>query len=216
MPLHRLPLLIALAALASPAMAVPAFLDAGPTQSLAFDIIRHGETIGSQRLVFTRHQDVTEVHIDISVKVTALSLVAYRFEQHGTEVWAGDRLETLSMESDDNGERHKVEARRIHATLRTTVDGKTTDYPEMPPASLWHALPLAAALVLDPVDGTPTPISTTDAGWETLGVRGKPTHVHHWVWSGGLNRDLWYDDKDTLVQIRVLGDDGSEITYVLR
>ncbi len=215
MPFHRLTL-FALALMATPAMAAPAFLDGSPTQSLAFDIIRRGETIGSQSLVFRQHQGVTEVHIDVSVKVTALSFTTYRFEQHGTEIWDGDRFKTLNMESDDNGERHNVVAELVQGKLRTTVDGKSADYPEMPPASLWRAVPPTTAVVLDPVDGTPTPISTTDAGWETITVRGKPIRAHHWIWGGEMKRDLWYDANDALVQIHIMGDDGSQVVYVLR
>ncbi|TAN59722.1 MAG: hypothetical protein EPN20_14655 [Magnetospirillum sp.] len=215
MPLRRLlPLVTALAISALPTMAAPPLPDG--SRSLAFDIIRHGETIGSHSLVFNQRQGMTEVRIDVSVKVTVLSFTAYRFEQHGTEVWVGNRLKTLAIDSDDNGSRHRVVADLVHGKLRTVVDGNTADYPEMPPATLWRAVPAATTVVLDPTDGRPTFISTTDAGWETISVRGQPTRARHWTWDGELKRDLWYDGNDTLVQVRVMGDDGSEVIYVLR
>lgn len=217
MPFRRLLCLTTvLALLADPAKATPAFLDGSSPHSLAFDIIRHGETIGSHSLAFTQHRGLTEVHIDISVKVTVFTLTAYHFEQHGVEVWDGDRLKTLSIDSDDNGEKHAVAAELVRGKLRTTADGQTADYPAIPPASLWRAVPASTTSVLDPTDGKPSTISTTDAGWETVMVRGKPTRAHHWIWGGELKRDLWYDTSDLLVQVRVIGDDGSEIFYVLR
>ena len=118
------------------------------------------------------------------------------------------------MDSDENGDRHKVAAELVRDRLRTTINGKTDDLPEMLPASLWRALPPAATTVLDPSDGKPTAISTTDAGWETITVRGKPIRAHHWIWGGELKRDLWYDTTDTLVRVLILGDDGSEVIYV--
>ncbi|WP_367272434.1 DUF6134 family protein, partial [Parvibaculum sp.] len=38
----------------------------------------------------------------------------------------------------------------------------------------------------------------------------------HYSVTGKLNRELWYDDKGVLVQVKFDGSDGSEITYVLR
>lgn len=217
-------LLLPLAALmfmATPALAfmdlpVSIFPEAVPTRSMAFDIIRHGETIGSHSLTFRQNHGVTEVQIDVSVKVTLLSFTAYRFEQHGVEVWDGGRLKTMAIDSDDNGDRHTVKVEWVQGRLRTTVNGGTAEYPEMPSASLWRVVPPGTTLVLDPNDGKPTSISTTDAGWETITVRGKPARAHHWVWGGDLKRDLWYDANDTLVQSRIIGDDGSEVFYVLR
>jgi hypothetical protein len=216
MPFRRLlPFAFALTLLASPVLAAQTLAD-GATHSVAFDIIRHGETIGDHFLVFTRRGGLTEVRIDISVKVTVFSLTAYRFEQHGTETWDGNQLKMLSIDSDDNGDKTTVTVEPTHGKLRTTVNGKTTLLPEMPLATLWRAVPPATRLVLDPTDGSPTNISTSDAGWETITIRGKPVRARHWVWGGELQRDLWYDTTDTLVQVRVKGDDGSEVTYVLR
>ncbi|MDO8608269.1 MAG: DUF6134 family protein [Phaeospirillum sp.] len=201
--------------LISPVAATPILTDGG-THSVTFDIIRHGETIGGHSLVFARRGGLTEVRIDISVKVTVFNLTAYRFEQHGTEIWDGNRLKTLNIFSDDDGNKTTVTAELAQGKLRTTVNGKTSIHPEMPLATLWRMVPPTTRVVLDPTDGNPTSISATDAGWETITIRGKPIRARHWVWDGELKRDLWYDAADALVQVRVIGDDGSEINYVLK
>ena len=185
--------------------------------SQVFDIIRQGQTIGQlSQSLSARPDGLTEIHIRISVTVTVFAFTAYRFEQTAQEVWEGDRLKSLVAESDDNGQRYKVASELIQGKLRTTVNGQTTDYPEMPPASLWRPIPASATQVLDPTDGKPSPISTTDTGWEAITVRGKPLRARHVIWNGELKRDLWYDASGALVQSHLKGDDGSDVLYVLR
>lgn len=210
MPRLRFTALLAILCLAAPAARAE-------TEPRVFDIIRHGQTIGQlSQSLFPRPGGLTEVQIRISVKVTVFTFTAYRFEQTETEIWEGDRLKSLMADSDDNGDRYKVASELVQGKLRTTVNGQTTDYPEMPPASLWRPIPKTATLVLDPTDGKPTALATTDAGWETITVRGKPLRARHVIWSGEMNRDLWYDASGALVQSHLKGDDGSDVVYVLR
>ena len=210
MPSLRLAFLLAILCLAAPQAKAEA-------DARIFDIIRQGQTIGQlTQSLSTRPDGLTEVHIRISVKVTVFAFTAYQFEQTETEVWEGERLKSLISESDDNGERYKVASELIQGKLRTTVNGQTSDYPEMPPASLWRPIPTVATLVLDPTDGKPTAISATETGWETITVKGKPLRTRHVIWGGELKRELWYDASGALVQSHLVGDDGSDVVYVLR
>ena len=210
MPRLRLAVLLVLLCLAAPSAR-------GDTETRNFDIIRQGQTIGRlTQSLSTRPGGLTEIRIQVSVKVTVFAFTAYRFEQTETEIWEGDRLKSLVAESDDNGERHKVASELVQGKLRTTVDGQTSDYPEMPPASLWRPTLSSTTQVLDPTDGKPTAISSTEAGWETITVRGAPLRARHIRWDGELKRDLWYDASDALVQSHLKGDDGSDVVYVLR
>ncbi len=198
------------------AAAAPAFLDAAVAQTLSYAIVRNGETIGTHSFAFRHRPGTTEVTVDASIRVRVLSVTAYYFEQHGIEVWEGDRLKALTFSTDDDGQKHKVASEAKAGKLLVTVDGQTMEADEMPPASLWRLPPPHATQLLDPFDGKPARVTAIDAGEDVVPVRGKATRARHWVWDGEMKRDLWYDAADTLVQVRIKGDDGSDIYYVLK
>ncbi|WP_173983882.1 DUF6134 family protein [Magnetospirillum sp. SS-4] len=201
---------------AMPALALPPFLDGAASRRLDFDIIRHGETIGSHSMAFSTRQGVTEVEFKVRVRVKILSITAYRYDQHGVEVWDGDRLTSLSADTDDDGDVYKVRAERHGDRLRVTSNDTVAEYSEMPVLNLWRVVPPQASQVLDPTDGKPTPIAAADNGWETITVRGNPVRAQRWTWDGDLKRQLWYDDSGRLLQVHVKGSDGSDIYYVLK
>lgn len=204
--------------LALPASAAPAFLAAKPEQTLSFAIVRNGEVIGSHSYTFrTRADGGTIVTIHASIRVSILMVTAFSFEQHGTELWEGDHLRAMDFFTDDDGLRHKVEAEVSRGRMTVAVDGKPpVSHPEMLPATLWHIPNMQTAMVLDPADGDATPVKTTMIGEEVITVRGRPLKAQHWVWDGGLKRDLWYDGNQALVQVRIKGDDDSDVFYVLK
>lgn len=212
----RLALTLAISISAASAEAETTFPDGAGPQSLVFEIRRHGDVIGSHALSFRQLHGRTEVTIDISVKVTVFTLVAYRFEQHGTEIWDGGKLKSLTIDTDDNGEIFKVVTTASGGKLRAVVNGEATEYESMPLATLWRPAPLNSTRLLDPTDGKPSKITISDLGEEAIAVRGKSTQARHWRWDGDLKRNLWFDSTGMLVQVHVKGDDGSDIYYILK
>lgn len=216
-PLRLLACLLALfGGLPAAVAAAPPFAEGAGAQALTFSVVRNGEVIGTHALAFNRHGGTVEVAIDISIKVKALMVTAYHFEQHGTEIWEGERFKSLSVTTDDDGERHQVAAEPTATGLKVSADGQVAEISPMAIATLWRVQPPQSEWLLDPSDGKPSKVMVADTGEETITVRGKPTAARHWVWDGELKRDLWYDGSGVLVQARFKGDDGSDIFYVLR
>jgi hypothetical protein len=58
-------------------------------------------------------------------------------------------------------------------------------------------------------------VQITDLGMETIQSQGKSIEAHHYRMSGELERELWYDPSNTLVQVRFKAKDDSTILYVL-
>ena len=150
------------------------------------------------------------------MRVTALAVPVYTFEQHGVETWEGDRFKALSLNTNDDGDKFQLRAEAVQGRLQIQVNGKASEEQDMPPATLWHVVPAKAGFVLDPVDGKPSRVVVLDRGEDTIPVRGAPTVTRHWVWDGDLKRELWFDAADTLVQVLIKGDDGSNVYYVLK
>ncbi len=193
--------LAAMALLAGTGMAAPM---AGVPQSgrLTFDVIRKGKDIGDYSLRFTPNGDGLNVDIrtDVAVKVPVIGVAAYRFEQTSAESWRGGRLQSLSSTTNDNGTPHQ-----IHVGPSALV-----------PASLWNAEIVKRREVLNTIDSSTDSVSVREIGPESVATGQGTVRATHYVMSGGLNRELWFDGNGQLVHVRFAADDGSTIDYVLR
>lgn len=214
-------ILIVLTALVPPATgarAMPAFLAGRPEHALSFLVTRNGGPIGYHKYVFQpRKGGEFEVRVEADIRVSFLLIPFFVYEQQGVEVWENGRFKSMDYTTNDDGARHVVKAEARDGRLLVSVDGKpAASHPEMIPGSLWRRPPPQAGMMLDPGDGNPTPLKIQLVGEETIPVRGKPTRTTRLVWDDGLRREVWYDDENTLVQVWIKGDDGSDIHYVLQ
>jgi len=58
-------------------------------------------------------------------------------------------------------------------------------------------------------------ISVRDNGQQAVSVRGNTVQARHFVITGDLERELWFDGNNVLVKVRMKGKDGSDIQYLL-
>jgi hypothetical protein len=57
-------------------------------------------------------------------------------------------------------------------------------------------------------------VKTAEAGKDTLEIRGKSVEASKYVISGELERELWYGEDGTWLQMR-FDSDGSAVTFTL-
>jgi hypothetical protein len=81
------------------------------------------------------------------------------------------------------------------------------------PSSLWNPEFLRHQAVLDTQDGQVIPISVIDHGVEQLMINSRTLKAHHYAMKSRYSQDVWYDDGGRLVQVKLIGSDGSVIMY---
>jgi hypothetical protein len=196
-------------------MAVSFGAQAAPTAgSVDFAVMRNGERIGTTTLSVERDgaQTVSRLATHIAVKLAFVTV--YRFDQHETERWAGDRLIALHSRTDDNGTVHTVAARRDGDVLAVEADGRVSRLDAATiPASPWNPAIVSRTTALNPKDGTLTPVSVIDYGEERVVVDGRPTLAHHYSIRTSFPQDVWYDRNQRLIKVELHGSDGSTIRY---
>lgn len=184
---------------------------------LTYAVLRNGDRIGSQSIKVTRDGAERTVQIKTDVVVRMAMIPVYRFEQDSREVWRAGRLTSLTSETNDDGDRHDLWVSTIGDHLDVVGDGKRTKMEAgILPASLWNHALVDQTRLLNTIDGKTMAVTVADLGVDTLQSRGRMLQAHHYRLSGGLERDLWYDLADTLVQVGFKGSDDSAILYVLR
>lgn len=194
-----------------------AVLAASPESGqLVFDVMRKGDLIGSHKMLFTRADGDLKIDIKTDIKVKILFATVYRFEHDGHEVWRDGRLQSMQSKTNDDGTPHEMSMIAKGTELQVTGDGvETMANAEIIPASLWHEGILKGGKILNTLDGRQMAIAVEDMGEETIKTGNNSVAARHYVISGELERDLWYNSDQILVQIAFEGDDGSDILYQL-
>jgi Domain of unknown function (DUF6134) len=189
-------------------------LPAGP---LDFTVLRDGSTVGTHHIDIRKSGDETRVDVATEVAVKLAFITLYRFEHQGHEVWKDGRLVRIDSRTNDDGT-----DKSLHGALNgkgLEIEGSARKYvaePTILPASLWNPDIVRQGRLLNTLDGRQMRVSVKAAGEETVDVRGKQIPARHYLLTGELERELWFDREGTLVRVRFKGSDNSDILYVLK
>lgn len=186
---------------------------------LEFAVERNNEQIGFHRIRFSREGDSLVVDTEVSVRVTALFVTVYRFSHRAREVWTGGRLVALDAETDDDGTPHRLSVREEGGALRVTHNGETSFVGAgLMPTSLWNKAATDQTVLLGTLRGDAMPTRVTRLGAERISGPGGELEADGFVINASpdYKRWVWYDHSGRLVAARLLGRDGSLVTYRLR
>lgn len=186
---------------------------------LVFEIQRNGTPVGEHRVDFTAGDapDSLAVTARSTIAVPFLGFTAYRFRYESRSLWRGGVLERLEAETDDNGTRTRVTARRDGG--RIAVDGPAGAY-ALPaplfPTDHWNAGVLPSAAVLNTITGAANAVTITAEGREERPTGTGPRPATRYRYAGELQAQVWYDGAGRWVGLRFSARDGSVIDYVCR
>lgn len=219
----RTALLLSLAVLALAAGEARAACDAKGTfdpialygERIAFAVLREGAPIGEHRVTFERRGDEVIATSEFNARVSLLAIPVYRFEYRSVDRWRDHCLVELSAETNDNGERTAVAARRVGDALAVTGSGGAYTTPAtLFPTNHWHAGVIGATRVLNTITGKVNAVTMAAKGEDRVPVNGEARPARHYRYTGEIENDVWYDAQGRWVGMRFVGQDGSTIEYV--
>jgi hypothetical protein len=191
-----------------------ALTGAASCETYRFTITRNGDQIGTHSINLNRTGAETSVSIVTDLTVKVLFVTAYRFQHTASERWLNGRLVALNATTDDNGTRHQVSVVTAGTTLQIDADGKTARLDRtIIPGSLWNPELMRRPVMLDTQEGQVLPLTVVDQGPEDLTIDSRVIKAHHYVMKSKYSQDVWYDDQQHLVQVKLIGPDGSVIMY---
>jgi len=195
----------------------PALAATVPSGDLSFTVLRNGDPIGTDVLTFQQRAGHLTVRVKTNIAVKVAFITVYRFRHQSREVWTKGRMTFIESTTDDDGTPHTLHAEAAQGELVVDGDSKRSIAPaQIVPASLWDNDIVTSRTLLNTLNGTQMTINVRDLGPEKVMVHGRPTTARHFVLTGQLERELWYDDRGVLVQAKFKGSDGSNIVYALR
>lgn len=176
-----------------------------------FLIERKGEVIGYHAVDVTPTASGARVDTRIEMKVGFGPVTLFRYEHDATEIWRGDDLVSLVSNTNNNGEREFVDAKRYGDDLMIKGSGYEGPAPAAAmPSSYWDKDLVAADAMINTQTGEILDITTTRIG-ETRAPHDEKAEQFRLVGSVALN--LWYDGERWVGSNFTI--DGEELTYVL-
>jgi hypothetical protein len=169
---------------------------------IAFDVLRNGDVIGVQRLLFTTAGDTLSIANTVSLSVTLASIVLFRYELQATERWQDGVFQSLDSNINFNGDALQVHAEKVAGGY--AVEGHNADNPAKnvprylaPPDTLpltyWNKRMLSGT-ILNIQTAHSYKVNVASPGWNKLPTAdGGTITAQRFDLSGKLVLSVWYD-----------------------
>ncbi len=179
----------------------PVFAKESHSTTLAYDIFRNGETVGTYVFDIVEDGGARTVRAAMQIEIRLLQVPIYKASHERRDIWAGDSLLSLKGQSRYNGKSYEMEVTRRGGARLLTVNGVTEklDAPCFPFVP-WLPEGQASMLLLTE-KGRLMQVSISDIGSETRNVGGDEMRLHHYVYRGDWERHAWYDKNGSLAMM---------------
>ena len=205
--------------------------------SLGFVAHRNGQRIGTHLLTFQQDGDRHVVTTEIDFAVRMVGLVVYRYRHRATEIWSGDEFQAIASESDDNGEKYAVKAKREGGDLivqrrepqsffKTSGGDEALEQQRwirdvlpghLLPSTHWNIAQTRHQALLNTQTGKMVHTGVREVGRETVRTASAAPAATHFAYSGDITMDQWFDDHGRWVKSTFKATtDGSTIEYTLQ
>jgi hypothetical protein len=182
---------------------------------LEFQVLREDSVIGSHMLTFDRAADGLIVHIAVDLAVKFGPITLYRYKHRATETWRSGVVTAIDADTDDNGKKFSIHGRRSADGLvvEGTGIGRYTAPENALPATHWNRAMLDGPMI-NTQNGQLMRPKVTSLGVEDIQAgQNRLLSATHYVLSGDVDLDTWYDATSRWVGIRFKAGEGSLIQY---
>jgi hypothetical protein len=183
---------------------------------IAFDVERDGDVVGQYVINFTRTDQGVLADARADVDVNLLFVPVYSLRYHARELWSNGELQSIEAFTNDDGDLIHVQATRDAGGLRVKTNDGAYETPALLPISHWNPALLAGGPLLNGMTGEVDEVQVFDQGLDTVSTRNGSLRARHYLYSGDLNGEIWYDEDGRWVKLRFRANDGSIIDYVCR
>ena len=202
------------AAADSPPSAIDPFQLYG--NEIVFDVERDGDVVGRYTIDFTRTNQGVLAEAKVDVDVNLLFLPVYSLRYHARELWSDGELQSIEAFTNDDGDLVHVQATRDPEGLQVKANDESFETPAVLPISHWNAALLEGGPLLNGMTGEVDEVQVFEQGLDTVSTRNGSLRARHYLYSGDLNGEIWYDEDGRWVKLRFRAKDGSMIDYICR
>ncbi len=187
-----------------------------PTSNrLLFQVVRASHVIGTHRLDFARSGPNLQVSVNVVMDVSIGPFPIFHYQHHALESWNGNECVSVESQTDHNGRKLQVLAKRdatgwqvngSHGNLRAPANSL--------PATHWNRAMLNGPMINTDTGSIMRP-RIADLGQQTIPLfSGGNIAAEHFVMSGDAVMETWYDAAPSWAGAQFRGGDGSVIRYI--
>lgn len=183
-----------------------------------FRVFLDDKEIGTHRFDLVDRGSERQLTSQARMSVKILFVTAYTYDHHDVEHWSGDCVSRLSSKTDDNGKKHHVDVqRRDQETIVQTQNGTQRLGDCVMTFAYWNPAMLQQTRLLNSQDGEYIDVKITDAGADSIAVRGVKTAARRFeLRSKKLSIDLWYSPQDEWLALESVTERGQKLIYKLK
>ena len=163
---------------------------------IGFEVVRKGSKLGTHVLRFGQDRDRLTVTVAVSLVYKLAGITLYRYTHNAVEVWSGGQVVALDSQTDDNGDRYQVSARREAAGL--VVQGSAVARYVAPadalPATHWNRRELEVPWI-NTQDGRLVRLAVAKQGIASIPTATGKIRAERFSLTGEVRMDLFYDDQ---------------------
>jgi hypothetical protein len=186
-----------------------------PAGALQFAILRGDSSIGQHNVQLRQDGAVWTATINVEIAVSIGPVVVYRYKLAAKETWKDGRFEAFESDTNDDGTKLWVRARRESEGVVAEASGVTRVVmsADAIPMTHWNRQCMRAPLFAAK-DGKPARPNVRPRGEETISLgNGRAIKAERYTLTGDIALDDWYDEAGSWASMRTVGRDGSVITY---
>lgn len=208
--IRRIPLIILLSCLFSPAIAEE-------EQRWNFKVYLDDKEIGFHNYHLTEIGGMKRIFTEADFRVKFLFITAYKYRHVNTETWNDDCLHTIDSWTDANGKKFEVEgSRSAQSFALRTAEAKNEVSGCVKTFAYWDPQFLEESAVLNSQTGQLMPITVVRLARQDLLVRGEKRIAERYrVLSQDVDLELWYDENQEWLGLQSTTKDGHRIRYEL-
>lgn len=198
--------------------AVARFVSEHYGDSIEFDVLRNGKTVGEHITRFSSTGAGLEVESNMNLGVSVLFIPVYRFEYVSRSQWCDGRLQELTATVNDGGETTRVTARAADGGVVVGRGNAAVVAPgDIVPTDHWLARAVEQDTLLNTITGRLNHVAVGSCATPSPLVAARaPVGARCFEYSGDLSARVWYDSAGRWVGLEFAGRDGSSIVYACR
>jgi len=196
------------------AMSAPA---SASQQVYTYSVIHpvYGE-IGTFTDIIDCTADLTRIDTHLRVAVRVLGIVAYREESDTTEVLQGNRLVTLTSNTDKDGTHTEVRGQAQGERFLVNASyGSTAAPADVAPSDPWLLKHTGIGMVVSTATGKLVNIRVSGGQETVISLHGTDVKVRYFLIAGDKKQEVWLDSHDIPVMFRSM-EHGTPIDFVLK
>lgn len=180
----------------------PVFADQRATGEMAagkawkFRVFLDDEEIGFHHFFLAEAGATRQLKSVADFEYRLLFIPVYQYEHENTEIWNGNCLQSISSQTDANGDSYRVDGRLSNGVFRVATDAGEQVLPECVMSfAYWNPAFIGQSSLLNTQDGKFLDVEFLPPVLEELEVKGEFQPAwRHGLSAGELKMNLWYSD----------------------